>query len=108
MAAVVRKKYEDIMRECYAEYRRLAEFGHAKLMRCLQEYYLVGRKKSGLDTLNPHANIWSELSVEDANYADNGWQIVAPERLPMSMTIDQLTDWMRERLKREPLWICAD
>jgi hypothetical protein len=106
MPAVVRRSYSVLQRDFQAEIDRLASFAWRAYHFDLTPLYLVGRKATGLDTLNPRAEIWTELSCE--HEAADGWECVRSEHIPRDETLEQVRGRIRDWLSREPLWIFAD
>lgn len=107
MPTIVRKKYEDMRREFWAECTRLGEL--ASMMYCenvMRHLYIVGRKRRGLDTLNPSVAIWEAFDI--AEDRAEGWEIVCGEFIPRNYPFAEYPSWIQDRLKNEPLWIFAD
>lgn len=108
MPAIVPKKYEDMRREFWAECVRLGELASAMYQQnVMRHLYVMGRRRRGLDTLNPHAAIWEVFTIaEDAGAED--WEGVIGEPIPRNYPFAEYPSWIQERLRREPMWIFAD
>lgn len=105
MPAIVPKPYKQVMQEYYALLGSLAKSADELYRENIsRRLYLLGTKAEGLDTLNPKREIWQSIFVGEG---ESDWH-VSPEPLPRNLTVNQLAEWIRERLKSEPLYIFAD
>lgn len=105
MPNVCVKPYKQAMREYHELIAQLAADADRMYREDLsRRLYVCGTREEGLDTLNPKREIWASMSISEGA---EDWH-VSPEPTPSNLTIEQLQEWIRERIKSEPLWIFAD
>jgi hypothetical protein len=113
MPAIKPRAYKDQQREFHELLTQLAEL--AWLEYCRNPYrslYIVGQRKTGIDTHNPAAFIWTGFSIADdyevEKRRDEGWLVVHGEALPRSGTVDVIRGKIETVMRREPMYIFAD
>ena len=109
MPIVSPRPYKEMQAAFWKECERLADLASAAYFRNpMQRLYIAGRKRAGLDTLNPLAQIWQEFFLVNEYDERDGWEIVCGEHIPRNYPVTEYPSWIHERLKREPNYIFAD
>lgn len=113
MPAIVSRPWDAKVREFEELLTRLADLASNRYVRDIyQRLYVAAKRAAGADSLNPSLMIWDAtgMTVATDNEIDDRDDVFAVfgEAIPRHMTRDGLRDWLRERLRREPLSIFAD
>lgn len=98
------KTYEEKLKEFAILCKNLAERAWLRYFENgLQPLYLVGTQGTPAGFNSP---IWMSFDITEE--ASEGQSYVNPEHFPRDKTCEQLISWIRDRLKREPMYIYVD